>query len=657
MLFQPSPWISKFKAWLKTVLSNAYHQFVGLLCLSLFLTIACTPASSNKSASLKPSAGLPAEPTLASVPMKRVPIKFPSDAGIIDVTLFGAIPNDGQDDTAALQSVITAHPTNNHIFYFPDGTYDISEMLTLAGSQKRNIFQGQSEQGTILRLADTVPDSYDKAILNFGPAPAQRFRNAIRDMTLNVGRNHPNSIGMQFNASNQGTVQNVTILAEDRQGNTGLDMSYTDEIGPLLIKHLTVKGFDYGIKTRWPTASQTFETITLLNQNICGWWNNNSQRVFARQVRSQNEVPAIINDGEAGFVLIDSSLQGKGAAASEEAIRNQKSMFIDRTQISGYQMALKSIIQWGRGNGSVPTGDIAHYLANGSGDNRKGGAFTLFPSANQMLNLPIQETPDIPWETDLKQWDGPQNHILGTSGTADDEFDDTPSIQAAIDSGATTVYLPRGTWQINQPLELRNNVRRFLGTEAKVKMAKNAVIRVGPGKAPSVVIERLEKVETIEHTSQRTLVLNHLLGFHYVPKTPKPGDVFINDCVGSSVIFQNQRVWARQLNLESNTQSQPNIEAKVLNDSSQVWILGYKTEDEGTTIKTINGGQTELLGAAHVGSGQSNPDNPRFITIDSSFSAAGVYGTGFSVVASETRQGNTRTTDTFKLADAYIAYP
>lgn len=183
-------------------------------------------------------------------------------------------------------------------------------MLTLAGSQKRNIFQGQSQQGTVLRLMDNVPTTYAKAILNFGPAPAQRFRKAIRDMTVNVGRNHPNSIGVQFNASNQGTAQNVTILAEDRQGKIGLDMSYTDEIGPLLIKTVTVNGFDYGIKTRWPTASQTFETITLLNQNICGWWNTNSQKVFARQVRSQNTVPAIINDGEAGFILLDIYLNG-----------------------------------------------------------------------------------------------------------------------------------------------------------------------------------------------------------------------------------------------------------------------------------------------------------------------------------------------------------
>lgn len=174
-----------------------------------------------------------------------------------------------------------------------------------------------------------------------------------------------------------------------------------------------------------------------------------------------------------------------------------------------------------------------------------------------------------------------------------------------------------------------------MGTEAKVKMSKDAVIRVGPGKSPSVTIERLEKVESIKHSSQQTLVLNNLLKFHYVPKIQKPEDVFINDCVGSSVIFKNQNVWARQLNLERDTQAQPNITAKVLNDNARVWILGYKTEDEGTTIKTINGGKTELFGAVHVGSGVFNPDNPRFLSEDSSFSVAGIYGKGFSIVTKE----------------------
>ena len=583
-------------------------------------------------------------------------IVFPSDAGVIDITTYGAVPDDGLDDTAAIQQALNAHPTNNHVFYFPDGVYDISNTLTLAGSQKRNIFQGESEAGTILRLMDGVSSDFSGAIINFGPSPAQRFRNSLRDLTLNIGINHPDAVGVEFNASNQGLVKNVTIVSEDGQGNIGLDMSYADEVGPLLVKGVTVEGFDIGIKTRWQTASQTFEDITLKNQNVYGWQNSNAQRVFARNVTSTNSVTAIRNDSEAGMVLVDATLTGSGA--NVPAIYNQKSLYVRNVETSGYSLGIRNAINWGRGNPDVEIGYIDEHFANGAGENRSGAPFELFDSPDRMLNLPIQDPPEIPWETNFNNWANPGSFIIGTSGIPNDGLDDTPSIQAAIDSGATTVYLPRGKWDLNNTVLLGNNVQRFLGTEAILDANGTGKIRVTDGNSSVLAIERLEVQGglKIEHASDRTLLLNDLLGSRYIPSVANPGNVFISDSLLQASVFRNQNVWARQLNIEGDTQSDPSIEAKILNDNSSVWILGLKTEDEGTVIKTINGGKTELLGTLHVGSGSSNADNPRYVTIDSSFSVAGSYGGGFSVLASEIRNGETRTTNTFNYADGYTAY-
>jgi Domain of unknown function (DUF4347)/Concanavalin A-like lectin/glucanases superfamily/Pectate lyase superfamily protein len=583
-------------------------------------------------------------------------IIFPDDAGVIDVATYGANPNDGIDDTAAIQQAINDHPSSNYTFYFHNGVYDISNTLTLAGTQKRNIFQGQSQSGTILRLMDNVAPTFDQALINFGPSPAQRFRNSIRNMTLDVGVGHANAIGVQFNASNQGVMQNVTITSDDGQGNIGLDMSYTGEVGPLLIKDVTVNGFNYGIKTQWQTASQTFENITLNNQNIYGWWNTNSQQVFARNVQSTNKVAAIRNDGEAGFVLLDSNLMGIGSNANSNAIINQKSMYVRNTQTSGYALAIKDVLIGGRGNGDVPIGYIEEYAANGSDKSRSGGPFELFASPDRTLGLAVQESPNIAWDNNLNNWDGPQKHLIGNSGKANDGIDDTASIQAAIDSGATTVYIPQGSWDLAGTLYLRGNVKRLIGTEAILKAGSNGKIVVLDGTAPEVVIERLEGLNFIEHASSRTLVLNDLLGFRYVPTVTNPGNLFINDCCGGASTFRNQNVWARQLNIEGDTQNAPNAAPKVLNDNSRVWILGMKTEDVGTVIKTVQGGKTDLYGSTHVGSGVSNASNPRFVTVNASFSVAGTYGGGFSVLASETRGKVTRTTTTFNSADVYTAY-
>lgn len=614
-------------------------------------------------------------------------IRFPEDAGVIDVTAepYGAVPDDGQDDTAAIQQALNDYTSGNTIFYFPDGTYDLSDALLklpeenplrntraaleLRGSKKRNIFQGQSRSGTILRLMDEVPADFDKALLNCGQAPAQRFRNAVRNMTLSIGAGHPKATGLEFNASNQGTVSQVTIQSEDPEhvGGTGLDMGHTDEVGPLLVTHLTVDGFDVGIFTAFQTASQTFENIVLRNQRVCGWRNGFGQQVFARGVFSSNSVPVIINrpfgagdPGQGKFLLLDSRFTQPGESAQGPAIRNHKAFYARDVTTSGYSYAITNEIGFYRGNTSLSDGYVEEYWANGAYDNRRGGPFELFPSPDRMLHLPMEETPSIPWEPELSRWAGPHQFAEGTPGEGpghpNDPIDDAPAIQAAIDSGATTLYLPRGRWRLAGEVIVRGNIRRILGTEARLVRVNSetpGTVTLGEGTFPEVVIERLESGGIrYQHGSARTLILQHLLGGSYHSGMSRPGKLFINDVVFGPCVFRHQRVWARQLDIEGNTESNPEVEAKVLNDRSLVWILGMKTEDEGTVIKTINGGQTELYGALHVG---GSGKEPRFVTIDSAFSVAGAYG-GFQVEASETRNGETRLAKHFRHADIYTAF-
>jgi hypothetical protein len=86
------------------------------------------------------------------------------------------------------------------------------------------------------------------------------------------------------------------------------------------------------------------------------------------------------------------------------------------------------------------------------------------------------------------------------------------------------------------------------------------------------------------------------LGWSYQAVIDQPGDVFVEGVVGAPVVFRRQNVWARQLDIEGDIEDRPDIEAKLVNDGGTVWILGFKTEDNGTHILTRNGGRTELLG-------------------------------------------------------------
>ena len=258
-------------------------------------------------------------------------IVFPDDAGVLNVKDFGVRGDGVTDDTAAIQALLNAHPNGQRIMYLPNGTYLVSGTITWpAGTSgkgneyKNTILQGQSEDGVIIKLKDRAAGftiaAKPKSVIFTGPAPAQRFGNSIRTLTVDTGNGNLGAIGIQFNASNQGSVRQVTIQSGDGEGINGLDLNFADEIGPLLVKNVTVKGFQYGIRTGFRINSQTFENITLTNQREYGLYNT-GQVVNIRSLKSDNAVTAIYNAG-GRITLLDSSLNGTGAAASKPALRS-----------------------------------------------------------------------------------------------------------------------------------------------------------------------------------------------------------------------------------------------------------------------------------------------------------------------------------------------
>ena len=145
---------------------------------------------------------------LALLPLPAYPVEpitFPRDGGILDVTEFGAVPNDGKDDTVAIQAALEKYPNGNRIVYLPPGVYEVSDTLKWGGTnagnaQKRTILQGAGESLSILRLPANSPGftnpKQPKPLVWTGRKPAQRFRNAVRDLTLDVGSGNPGAIAL-----------------------------------------------------------------------------------------------------------------------------------------------------------------------------------------------------------------------------------------------------------------------------------------------------------------------------------------------------------------------------------------------------------------------------------------------------------------------------
>jgi len=524
-------------------------------------------------------------------------VLFPSDARIVDVTKppYSAVPDDEVDDTPAIQKAIDDHPNKGAIIYLPKGVYIITSTLRWSiggpgGEWKRTTLQGQSREGTILRVPNRHPNFQNRekptSVIWTGRAPAQRFSNEIRDLTVDVGVGNPGAVGMQFMANNQGCVRNVTIISRDRQGVVGLDLGYTDENGPLLVKNVRVIGFDIGVRTATAVDSETMERVALERQNVVGF-RNDGQCVSVRKLSSVNEVPAVINTKPGLLTLIDCDFRGTGKASMVPAVINRGGLLVRNLKATGYKLSIENT----EGVKRQEKGPIVEFASH--------PRLSLFPSGKTTLRLPIRETPDVPWDP-VSSWASPTRF----GAVVDDDRDDSEAVQAAIDSGATTVYLPRGRYVIGKTIRIRGNVRRIIGCRPWISVGEPLssspipVFRFESGVHPVVVMERIETDFSggpfyfMEHASKRTLVLTSIaVNFQGAAsyRNTGTGDLFIEDVVGGDWVFKKQRVWARQFNVE-------NEGTHVRNIGGSLWILGLKTERGGTLIETTQGGKTELLG-------------------------------------------------------------
>ena len=571
-------------------------------------------------------------------------IAFPADAGVINVTQapYGAKGDGRTDDTAAIQKALDDHPDQGAILYFPNGVYRVSDTLRWGGvadRQRETVFWGQSRAGTVIQLRDNCPgfDSphVPRGVIYTGHAPAQRFGNELHNLTIDTGAGNPGACGLQFIANNQGGVYDVTIESGDGQGVNGLDLGYTDEQGPCLIKNVKVTGFDIGVHTATSVASETLEHVTVENQNKFGV-RNDGQPCTVRDLRSTNAVPAFYAGG--GFsVLVGAQLTGKGAASTQAAIVADAPLMARNVQTTGYGLALRNHISAG---GDVVGPQIAQFLSK--------PAASLLGIAGTGLALPIKETPDVPWD-DPATWVSPQKF----GAKADDGQDDSAALQQAIDSGATTVYLPRGGYHLAHTVVIRGNVRRivgckaFLNVMAPLNTQAQPVFRFAEGKQPIVSIEGINTDFSggpfffMDDITKRTLVLRRLaINFQAADAYhgQGPGTVFIEDVVGRYFLFHKQSVWARQFNPEGTG-------LHVLNDGGTMWILGLKTEGGGTLLETRSGGKSELLGSFSYTT-DSGKLAPMFVIDNAqaalSFAEVCYSGDPFTTIVRQTQAGRTQ---------------
>ena len=613
---------------------------------------------------------------------------FPSGALINVKTAYGAKGDGTTDDTVAIQQAITDNLVESgypyRILYFPVGTYLVSKRLEwrdpnddcLSSCWKPGLrLQGQHREDTIIKLKDNAV-GYDnpdvpKAVIytasgSFiqGPYSGGRnypaigdgneaFGNYIENLTIDTGGGNPGAIGIDFLANNDGAIRNV-----DLRGDGYVGISLTRQWpGPALISHVFIDGFDYGIKAAYQQNSMILEHIILQSQRQAGI--SNSHNILAiRDLVSENSVPAVESDGDGLLVLVDADLKG-GDAGTSAIIKKRTNhdflgaMLVRNITATGYRSVIED-------NGVVVPGQtVSEYLS--------GERFSLFPGSTTTLNLPIENVPAY-HDNDFKNWANVEDY--GARGDVDNWDDDTNAIQAAFNSGKSTVYFPNGRYFLGKTLHIPTSVRKIIGMEAILAVSGDAfrhtnepvpVMRIEGGAGNPLFIERIRMMDldqtvvsegaiVIEHASPRTLVLRDMELFgdykYSYQSTPGVGDLYIENVMAVRWRFDHEQfIWARQLNPEQVTEG--DTDPLIVNRGATLWMLGLKIEGDDTVIETTGGGRTEVLGGLLFPGLPVAEETPAFINHESmvslSYGTIGFYEShNFHTHVVDTQNGSTR---------------
>ncbi len=576
----------------------------------------------------------------------------PPGANIRTVLSYGAIPNDGNDDTAAFQAALNDSVGRGVTLYVPDGVYNLSDRLNWGGVGSGAFFtmQGQSEGGTILKLADNAAGFGDAAnsrvfIDAYEGNSANAFRNYLRDITIDVGNGNPGVVGLQFQSNNTGRMENVTIRSAGpgRVGHTGLNIGF-EFPGPFFAQNITIEGFKTGIVGAPQEYSVTFENLTLRNQGELGIyvWRLPLQ---IRNLVSINTVPGISSDtnpGAWGHVVIDGGTL-TGGSVMNDAIVNRNSagvVVLRNVTTNGYRNAVRDESFSTTNPMTRADGLVGQYATD--------AAASANPSPAAILDVAAEATPTVP-QYPVAQWAS----VASFGAVANDNLDDTDAVQAAMSSGAPVVYFPSGSYYISRTISIGPSVQRIEGFQsdiiinAPLASEGGGLFRIPPGSQAVVQFRGLNGAFQgpgastgvwFDHATANTLVVRD--GDISYRNSVPGGKVFLENVVGSNMTFTGQRVWARQLNPEGG-------DPQIINDGGELNVLGLKTEGAGTVLIARNRARTLILGGLiYPATAIDNRDRPMIINENSQLSFSlpessyipnGFYG----VWVRETRDGVT----------------
>jgi hypothetical protein len=543
---------------------------------------------------------------------------------------YGAVPDDGADDTDAFVSWFES-PSRR--LYIPEGTYLVSSQLRLyipSGKKKVQIF-GERRSTTIIRLAANSegfgdPDSL-KAFIHtrqHNVSPEQNFHNYIQHLTIEIGPGNPGAVALNYHTNNTGALKDITIRTHGSHAvRPRIGLACDDyHFGTGLVRYVSVQGFETGVYIGSCKNHCTLEHIRVSDCRIgvhaCGipWYMRYDQGdtlYWSEAVAAGLDTSSIAIDGygvsmrgiethgcdvavqcdigdttkfghRGHAVIVDSRfLDGTGGSA---LVNNHADILAYSIECTGYDMLVDS-----RGSapdvaaGATAVDTIGHYTSEDP-------VYAWEPAQAhryRSLGIPAQESPEYQYPQSASQWAVMEAHT-----------DITDELQAAIDNGVETIFIQEYD-TISSTIIVRNNVTRIMGlgkaTRTTTADGVDPTFRVVDGTSDAVIFDMFYWFGHIQHDAPRTVVFRHGHAVYSHTANAEGATEFFESTAGHFE-FRNMHVYMRDAN-SVNRAGYCQRDTNIVNNGGQLWILGQKVEDYATKLMTINGGYTELLGGTY----------------------------------------------------------
>ncbi|MCG8425796.1 MAG: glycoside hydrolase family 55 protein, partial [Chromatiales bacterium] len=415
--------------------------------------------------------------------------------GILPVTLFGATPDDGKDDTAALQKALDAARDRGLVAYFPSGRYLISDTLRLMQPVSRNK-KGRwiqdrrrtnalvgSTRGTppVLKLADNAKGfnnpTKPKPLVWFWAQPrntdqagSERPENEQPNISFNQvfkgididlrGIGHAGAVGLQHAGSQGSAIEDVTVWADGAYAGI---YNMPGQGGG--VYNATVIGGRFGVwadhRSRYPVMAG----IRLKGQAEAAiFWKGQSNLTIAGFLM-ERATPGPVVTLQPGrkpynraLTLVDGIIRGSGGRAIDN--RAGRSLYLKNLYLSGFDEVVES-----PGRVAIkavkPNTRVSEYAYTGAGskalvEGNIQGAGYVISQVEGVPSSPSEETliKRHLWNTPFPSFEDVDAVSIERYGARpNDGIDDTEAIRTALAKHAK-VFVPKGTFTVRKTLRL-----------------------------------------------------------------------------------------------------------------------------------------------------------------------------------------------------------